>query len=168
MAQNWHFWSIWAMEAYLVPCWWVGWWRAGCISQDTYLLYFINIVKLVQSQQMAFTQGPSLSNNPKIRFLQCLSLHVSFVFVIIFVYAFVFVFVVVPPQLDLHQQAPHRSTGQLAKPSEGLLSHFQRSCLEFDQKKTSNQLKIAWLGESPTEKYQHYFLERSNPCEARG
>jgi len=31
-----------AMQAYSVPCWWVGWWlwRAGCISQDTYLLYF--------------------------------------------------------------------------------------------------------------------------------
>ena len=30
-----------AFPAYLVPCWWVGWWlwRAGCISQDTYLLY---------------------------------------------------------------------------------------------------------------------------------
>ena len=30
-----------AMQAYAVPCWWVGlWlWRAGCISQDTYLLY---------------------------------------------------------------------------------------------------------------------------------
>ena len=30
-----------AMQAYLVPCWWVVWWlwRAGCISQDTYLLY---------------------------------------------------------------------------------------------------------------------------------
>ena len=29
------------MQAYSVPCWWVGWWlwRAGCISQDTY--YFI-------------------------------------------------------------------------------------------------------------------------------
>ena len=27
--------------ANLVPCWWVGWWlwRAGCTSQDTYLLY---------------------------------------------------------------------------------------------------------------------------------
>ena len=27
--------------AHLVPCWWIGWWlwRAGCISQDTYLLY---------------------------------------------------------------------------------------------------------------------------------
>ena len=30
-----------AMQAYSVPCWWVGWWlwRAGCISQDTYVLY---------------------------------------------------------------------------------------------------------------------------------
>ena len=29
------------MQAYSVPCWWVGWWlwHAGCISQDTYLLY---------------------------------------------------------------------------------------------------------------------------------
>ena len=37
-----------AMQAYLVPCWWVGWWlwRAGCISQDTYLLY-INISPLI-------------------------------------------------------------------------------------------------------------------------
>ena len=33
-----------AMQAYSVPCWWVGWWlwRAGCISQDTYLLYDID------------------------------------------------------------------------------------------------------------------------------
>ena len=32
-----------AMQAYSVPCWWVGWrlWGAGCISQDTYLLYGI-------------------------------------------------------------------------------------------------------------------------------
>ena len=32
-----------AMKAYSVPCWWVGWWlrRAGCISQDTYLLYIL-------------------------------------------------------------------------------------------------------------------------------
>ena len=98
---------------------------------------------------MAFT----LSKNPKIlnKYLifTVFVLHVSFVFVIIFVCVFVFVFVVVPPQLDLHQQAPHRSTDQLAKPSEGLLLHFQRSSLEveFDQKKTSNQIKIACLGE---------------------
>ena len=28
---------------HLVPCWCVGWWlwRAGCISQDTYLLYWV-------------------------------------------------------------------------------------------------------------------------------
>ena len=34
-----------AMQAYSVPCWLVGWWlwRAGCISQDTYLLYGILI-----------------------------------------------------------------------------------------------------------------------------
>ena len=33
-----------AMQAYSVPCWWVGWWlwRAGCISQDTYLLYLVD------------------------------------------------------------------------------------------------------------------------------
>ena len=33
-----------AMQAFSVPCWWVIWWlwRAGCISQDTYLLYIIN------------------------------------------------------------------------------------------------------------------------------
>ena len=75
LAQNWHFWSIWAIGtfhpipdhktmqtmclggfsaflfilgqallAHLVPCWWVGlWlWRAGCISQDTYLLYIFD------------------------------------------------------------------------------------------------------------------------------
>ena len=30
-----------ALPANLVTCWWVGWWfwRANCISQDTYLLY---------------------------------------------------------------------------------------------------------------------------------
>ena len=39
-AQNSHFCPL---LAHLVPCWWVGWWlwRAGCISQDTYLLYKI-------------------------------------------------------------------------------------------------------------------------------
>ena len=40
-----------AMQAYSLPCWWVGWWlwRAGCISQDTYLLYYI-FSKLKYSQ----------------------------------------------------------------------------------------------------------------------
>ena len=35
-----------AMQAYSVPCWWVVWWlwRAGCISQDTYLLYYCNLL----------------------------------------------------------------------------------------------------------------------------
>ena len=38
LAQNWHFCPL---LAHLVSCWWNGWWlwRAGCISQDTYLLY---------------------------------------------------------------------------------------------------------------------------------
>ena len=38
LARIWHFWPL---LAHSVPCWWVGWWlwRAGCISQDTYLLY---------------------------------------------------------------------------------------------------------------------------------
>ena len=32
-----------ALPSYMVPYWWVGWWlwRAGCISQDTYLLYLL-------------------------------------------------------------------------------------------------------------------------------
>ena len=34
-----------ALPTHLVPCWWVGWWlwRAGCISQDTYLLYALTL-----------------------------------------------------------------------------------------------------------------------------
>ena len=41
-ARNWHFWPL---LAHLAPCCWVGWWlwRAGCISQDTYLLYSSSI-----------------------------------------------------------------------------------------------------------------------------
>ena len=40
-----HLWTA----PYSVPCLWVGWWlwRAGCISQDTYLLYDTNILKNV-------------------------------------------------------------------------------------------------------------------------
>ena len=39
-----------AMQAYLVPCWWVDWWlwRAGCISQDTYLLYLLSYSVILQ------------------------------------------------------------------------------------------------------------------------
>merc|ERR1712214_244440 len=39
-----------AMQAYSVPCWWVGWWfwRAGCISQDTYLLYHILLIIFIK------------------------------------------------------------------------------------------------------------------------
>ena len=44
-AWNWHFWSFWATPCRLVWCpvggLVVGLWRAGCISQDTYLLYDI-------------------------------------------------------------------------------------------------------------------------------
>ena len=45
------FWSIicLALPTYLVPRWWVGWWlwHAGCISQDTYLLYVITCVSCI-------------------------------------------------------------------------------------------------------------------------
>ena len=36
---------------HLVPCWCVGWWlwRAGCISQDTYLLYIIRLNSILCS-----------------------------------------------------------------------------------------------------------------------
>ena len=38
-----------AMQAYSVPCWWAGWWLwcAGCISQDTYLLYSLQFLENV-------------------------------------------------------------------------------------------------------------------------
>ena len=44
------------MQAYSVPCWWVIWWlwRAGCISQDTYLLYLKS-----DSLQLACVQPPT-------------------------------------------------------------------------------------------------------------
>ena len=47
-----------AMQAYSVPCWWVGWWlwRAGCISQDTYLLY--NIHAIIVNDSMDFEHHP--------------------------------------------------------------------------------------------------------------
>ena len=50
-----------AMQAYSVPCWWVSWWlrRAGCISQDTYLLYsiFININYRIGKGQYSTDSG---------------------------------------------------------------------------------------------------------------
>ena len=43
LAQNWHFWLIWARPCRFFRCpvggSVGGWARAGCISQDTYLLY---------------------------------------------------------------------------------------------------------------------------------
>ena len=41
-----------AMQAYSVPCWWVGWllWRAGCISQDTYLLYYSYDIEHIETK----------------------------------------------------------------------------------------------------------------------
>ena len=43
-----------AMQVFSVPCWWVGWrlWRAGCISQDTYLLYIIFAAKANNYRQI--------------------------------------------------------------------------------------------------------------------
>ena len=41
--------------AHFVPCWWVGWWfwRAGCISQDAYLLYwFIELLSLWRKKKV--------------------------------------------------------------------------------------------------------------------
>ena len=48
------------MQAFSVPCWWVScWlWRAGCISQDTYLLYNIAFFCLTYSIFLPF-QIPS-------------------------------------------------------------------------------------------------------------
>ena len=46
LARNWHFWSTWARPFSLFNALlWVGWWlwRAGCITQDTYLLHDIII-----------------------------------------------------------------------------------------------------------------------------
>ena len=51
------------MQAYLVPCQWVGWWlwRAGCISQDTYLLYCILIQEEVRLKVRDVTEERTLS-----------------------------------------------------------------------------------------------------------
>ena len=60
VAQNWHFCPL---LAHLVPCWWIGWWfwRAGCISQDTYLLYPFHVIIIVsiQDQQAPHQTRPT-------------------------------------------------------------------------------------------------------------
>ena len=48
------------MQAFSVPCWWVSWWlwRAGCISQDTYLLYASEYCQHIPSVHiLTFTRG---------------------------------------------------------------------------------------------------------------
>ena len=44
------------LPAYLVPRWWAGWWlwRAGCISQDTYLLHQIKEKPPLQSSSQLY------------------------------------------------------------------------------------------------------------------
>ena len=63
-----------AMQAYSVPCWWVGWWlwRAGCISQDTYLLYYCHYLLQHHRQQSTitiFSHSYSYKSNCNIRLL---------------------------------------------------------------------------------------------------
>jgi len=58
-----------AMQAYLVPCWWVGWWlwRAGCISQDTYLLYHFYLCNYNTGSgggKLAWASDHDLNTNP--------------------------------------------------------------------------------------------------------
>ena len=56
-----------AMQAYSVPCWWVGWWlwRAGCISQDTYLLYNRKQPSATQNTQQQHMHPLKKRNSPK-------------------------------------------------------------------------------------------------------
>ena len=62
------------MQAYSMPCWWVGWclWRAGCISQDTYLLYFLtaDLIFSVMKRDGVWSRVPELMS-PK--HFQCCS-----------------------------------------------------------------------------------------------
>ena len=65
-----------AMQVFSMPCWWVGWWlwRAGCISQDTYLLYNILTTaydggdNLPLPDQMGLAQKCKSSNRPGLCF----------------------------------------------------------------------------------------------------
>ena len=54
-----------AMQAYSVPRWLVNWWlwRAGCISQDTYLLYTIQNWHFRCVIQVAFQMYSTFSKN---------------------------------------------------------------------------------------------------------
>ena len=51
-----------ALLAHLVPCWWVGWWlwRAGCISQDTCLLYVLHLCTYMYNLFHGRKTGPTL------------------------------------------------------------------------------------------------------------
>ena len=51
-----------AVQAYSVPCWWVGWWlwRAGCISQDTCLLYILHLCTYMYNLFHGRRTGPTL------------------------------------------------------------------------------------------------------------
>ena len=62
LAQNWQFWPL---LAHLVPCWWGGWWllRAGCISQDTYLLYIKTIKVRMQKNEMSKFLVPDITHS---------------------------------------------------------------------------------------------------------
>ena len=51
-----------AMQGYSVPCLWVGWWLwpAGCISQDTYLLYLYITIGMIQTHRPHVSHLPLL------------------------------------------------------------------------------------------------------------
>ena len=53
-----------AMQAYSVPCWWVGWWfwRAGCIWKTP--IYFIIIIIIINSKWSNVRNCPKYPNGP--------------------------------------------------------------------------------------------------------
>ena len=61
LAQNWHFWLIWARSCRFFRCpvggSVGGWARAGCISQDTYLLYQIIHLHCNQNMMLVYLLG---------------------------------------------------------------------------------------------------------------
>ena len=63
-----------AMQAFSVRCWLVGWWlwRAGCISQDTYLLYTLLVYG--QNTQLLGLFQPLTIKNLFSKFLTKISL----------------------------------------------------------------------------------------------